>query len=73
MPFAPQPRKRDADARRRARRSCWQPLSGVLGMARKVGATLIEKGVELWHDPAKAVALAEQGTRAHRARSRSSR
>ena len=29
--------------------------------ARKAGATLIEKGVAIWLDPAKAVALAEQG------------
>ena len=27
----------------------------------KIGATLIEKGVAIWQDPAKAVALAEQG------------
>ena len=30
-------------------------------MARNVGSTLIEKGAEIWLDPAKAVALAEQG------------
>jgi len=30
--------------------------------ARKVGATILEKGVELWSDPGKAVALAEQGS-----------
>jgi diacylglycerol O-acyltransferase len=30
-------------------------------MALKVGSTLIEKGAQLWLDPAKAVALAEQG------------
>ena len=29
--------------------------------ALKIGATLIEKGVAIWQDPAKAVALAEQG------------
>ena len=38
------------------------PLAGVMGMARKVGATLIEKGAAIWDDPAKAVALAAQGT-----------
>ena len=38
-----------------------QPISGVMKMARKVGATLIEKGAAIWHDPSKAVALAEQG------------
>jgi WS/DGAT/MGAT family acyltransferase len=30
-------------------------------LVRKVGATLIEKGAAIWNDPAKAVALAEQG------------
>jgi WS/DGAT/MGAT family acyltransferase len=38
-----------------------EPLTGAMQMALKVGAALIEKGVELWQDPAKAVALAEQG------------
>jgi WS/DGAT/MGAT family acyltransferase len=37
------------------------PVSGVMKMARKVGASLIEKGAEVWLDPAKAIALAEQG------------
>jgi WS/DGAT/MGAT family acyltransferase len=38
-----------------------QPISGVMKVVRKVGATLIEKGTEIWNDPAKAVMLAEQG------------
>jgi WS/DGAT/MGAT family acyltransferase len=38
-----------------------QPISGVMKMARKIGATLIEKGAAIWNDPVKAVALAEQG------------
>jgi WS/DGAT/MGAT family acyltransferase len=38
-----------------------EPLSGVLATASKAGATLLEKGAELWRDPAKAIALAEQG------------
>jgi hypothetical protein len=38
-----------------------QPISGVMKIVRKVGATLIEKGAAIWEDPAKAVALAEQG------------
>jgi len=38
-----------------------QPVAGAMQLAKKVGATLIEKGVAIWHDPAKAVALAEQG------------
>jgi len=37
------------------------PLAGVLDMASKAGSTLLEKGAEFLHDPAKAVALAEQG------------
>jgi hypothetical protein len=32
-----------------------------LQFARQAGSTLIEKGVGLWHDPGRAVALAEQG------------
>ena len=37
------------------------PLAGVLDMASKAGSTLLEKGAQFLHDPAKAVALAEQG------------
>jgi len=37
------------------------PMGGALKLALKTGTALIEKGVELWHDPAKAVALAGQG------------
>jgi WS/DGAT/MGAT family acyltransferase len=37
------------------------PLSGVVKLASSAGATLIEKGAELLLDPAKAIALAEQG------------
>jgi WS/DGAT/MGAT family acyltransferase len=60
MPFAPQPRKRTEPDDILGK---WlAPLSGVMNTARKVGATLIEKGAELWSDPAKAVALASQGT-----------
>jgi diacylglycerol O-acyltransferase len=39
-----------------------QPVSGAMNLALKVGATLIEKGVSIWQDPAKAVLLAEQGS-----------
>ncbi|MCC6198170.1 MAG: wax ester/triacylglycerol synthase family O-acyltransferase [Burkholderiales bacterium] len=38
------------------------PLSGVLATARKVGNAIVDKGVDLWTDPAKAMALAGQGT-----------
>jgi WS/DGAT/MGAT family acyltransferase len=38
-----------------------QPFAGAMQTALKIGATMIEKGVAIWQDPAKAVALAEQG------------
>jgi len=60
MPFAPQPHKRDDDDDGLGQ--LLAPLAGVLGTARKIGATLLEKGVDLWSDPVKAVALAGQGT-----------
>jgi WS/DGAT/MGAT family acyltransferase len=41
--------------------SLLQPVAGVMKAVRKVGQTLIEKGAAIWHDPAQAVALAEQG------------
>ena len=60
MPFAPQPRRsKDPDD---ALGQLLAPLSGVMNTALKVGSTLVDKGVELWSDPAKAVALAGQGT-----------
>ncbi|HEX5863082.1 MAG TPA: wax ester/triacylglycerol synthase family O-acyltransferase [Casimicrobiaceae bacterium] len=37
------------------------PLAGMLKMASTAGSTLVEKGAELWRDPSKALALAEQG------------
>ena len=42
----------------------WSPagLSGAVGLALKAGALIVDKGVEIWRDPAKAVALARQGT-----------
>ena len=39
-----------------------EPVTGALKLAMKTGASLIEKGVDIWHNPAKAVALAEQGS-----------
>jgi WS/DGAT/MGAT family acyltransferase len=38
-----------------------QPLAGVMQKALKIGAAMIDKGTEIWEDPAKALALAEQG------------
>ena len=62
MPFAPRPR-RQADDPDDALGALLAPLSGVMdnGDAR-LGSALVGKGVELWTDPAKAVALAGQGT-----------
>ena len=60
MPFAARPR-RDA-GNEDPLSALLAPFSGVLGAARKVGAKLVEKGADMWSDPAKAVALAGQGT-----------
>ncbi|MHB8724174.1 MAG: WS/DGAT/MGAT family O-acyltransferase [Casimicrobiaceae bacterium] len=38
------------------------PLSGVLESARRIGGLLVDTGVGIWHDPAKAVELADKGT-----------
>ena len=38
------------------------PMDNVLATARKIGAALIERGAGIWNDPAKAVALAGQGS-----------
>jgi WS/DGAT/MGAT family acyltransferase len=60
MPFEPRPRRRakpdDALGQLLA------PFSGAMDTARKIGATILEKGVGLWSDPGKAVALAGQGS-----------
>jgi diacylglycerol O-acyltransferase len=61
MPFEAAPRRRrraDADD---PLAQLLDPISGAMKMARSVGSTLLEKGAEIWLDPAKAVALAEQG------------
>ncbi len=38
------------------------PLDGLFRMASKLGSGLIEKGAGIWHDPAKAVDFARQGS-----------
>jgi WS/DGAT/MGAT family acyltransferase len=38
------------------------PVDGFFRMASKLGSGLIEKGTGIWHDPAKAVAFARQGS-----------
>jgi len=60
MPFAPQPRRRREPEEGLAH--LLAPLSGAMAVAKKIGATLIEMGGELWDDPARAAALAGQGT-----------
>ena len=60
MPFEPAPRARGADADDPLAELI-RPMSGVMKLVRKTGATLIEKGAAIWSDPARAVALAEQG------------
>lgn len=39
-----------------------EPMAGTLKFAMKTGAALVEKGLALWHDPAKAVELAGKGS-----------
>ncbi len=60
MPFAPRPRGKSAQDD--ALSQLLAPFSGVMNTALRVGSTLVEKGVELWTDPEKAVALVGQGT-----------
>ena len=38
------------------------PISGAMSTAKKIAATLIDKGAAMWADPAQAVAVAGQGT-----------
>jgi WS/DGAT/MGAT family acyltransferase len=60
MPFEPRPRRRaEPDD---ALGQLLAPFSGAMDTARKIGATILEKGVGLWSDPGKAVALAGQGS-----------
>ncbi len=60
MPFAPRPlRRAEPDD---VLGQLLAPFSGAMDTARKIGATILEKGVGLWSDPSKAVALAGQGT-----------
>ena len=39
-----------------------EPIAAPLKLAMTTGSTLIDKGIGIWNDPAKAVALAEQGS-----------
>jgi diacylglycerol O-acyltransferase / wax synthase len=60
MPFEPQPRRRREPEDSLSH--LLSPLSGVMNTAKMIGSALIEKGAAIWDDPAKAVALAGQGT-----------
>jgi WS/DGAT/MGAT family acyltransferase len=60
MPFAP--RKRAPASTDDGIASLLAPFGDALGSARKIGGTLIEKGVAIWNDPAQAVELAGRGS-----------
>jgi WS/DGAT/MGAT family acyltransferase len=61
MPFDP-PSRKAAPALDDPLAQLMQPFSGVLDTARRLGAAMVDKGVELWNDPAKALTLASQGS-----------
>ena len=61
MPFEPPARRREPGADDPLGQ-LMLPLSGVLDTARRIGSTLVDKGVELWTDPSQALVLANQGT-----------
>ena len=61
MPFDP-PKRKPAPDPNDPLAQLMEPLSGVVDAAKRIGATLVEKGAELWTDPSKAVALASQGS-----------
>jgi diacylglycerol O-acyltransferase / wax synthase len=60
MPFAARPSRRGEP--QDALGQLLAPFSGAMSTAMKIGATLVDKGAAIWADPAKAVALAGQGT-----------
>ena len=61
MPFEVIPRRKRGSDPDDPLAPLLDPIAGAMKLARSVGSTLIEKGAEIWLDPAKAVALAEQG------------
>jgi WS/DGAT/MGAT family acyltransferase len=61
MPFNPPKRKAHAEDDS-ALAALIGPMTGVMKTAMHVGSLLIERGADLWQDPSKAVALANQGT-----------
>ncbi|HQU48569.1 MAG TPA: wax ester/triacylglycerol synthase family O-acyltransferase [Casimicrobiaceae bacterium] len=60
MPFEP-PARRRAASDDDPFAQLLQPFAGVLATARRIGGALVDKGVELWTDPSKAIELANQG------------
>lgn len=58
MPFATSERARTG----KHAAGAGDTLSAALATARKIGRTIIDKGAEIWSDPGKAVALADQGS-----------
>jgi len=58
-PVPEPPRRAEGDAD--AQEELLQPLSGAMKTAQKLGTMLIEKGVELWREPSKAVAFVGKG------------
>jgi diacylglycerol O-acyltransferase / wax synthase len=62
MPFEPPKRgNADPDADDSPLSALVQPVADVMKAAQTIGATLLERGAGLWHDPAKALMLAGQG------------
>jgi WS/DGAT/MGAT family acyltransferase len=57
----PQPPTRGDDAAEDPLAQLLAPLAGIMKMVTKSGSTLLEKGAELWQDPAKAIGIAGQG------------
>jgi WS/DGAT/MGAT family acyltransferase len=63
MPFdAPRDRRSLGETGDDPLSQLFAPLGDVVQTARKIGGALVEKGAAVWHDPAKAVALAQQGS-----------
>ena len=60
MPFDP-PRRARVDTGDSPLAALVQPVADVMRTAQSIGSTLLERGAGLWHEPAKAMALAGQG------------
>ncbi len=60
MPFEPPKRAAHASGEE-AFGELLQPLNGLMKSAKAIGMTLLERGAEVWHDPTKAVDLADKG------------